>query len=159
LLVNPVKTKKAVKVQRISTKMRNLFDGKNLLGGKDDINNHLVVPNFPIDSKNLFKADFALKNGAMHVTQTIDLNTSDTNQKHAQAALDALTLDKARDVFGETTQRYVVFSASAAKSREMEPHIELLNEHATGIYNMESRDDMSSYFELIESAAYADGCI
>ncbi len=152
LLVNSIRKTRETKTQRISTKMRTLFSDKSLLGSKDDIDNHLVVPNYPIDDKQLFKADFALKNGAMHITQTIDLDTSDSGPKYAQAALDALTLDKARDVFGDKTQRYVVYSASSNRAEEMAPQLYLLDEHATGMFNLKSKEEINTYLALIETA-------
>jgi hypothetical protein len=155
LLVNSKRRMRASRVQRISTKMRNLYSDKNLLGTKDDIDNHLIVPNFPIDDKSLFKADFALKNSVMHITQTIDLNTSDSAQKHAEAALKALTLDKAADVYGDGTKRYVVYAASSARENQMASQIELLHEYSTGMYNLQSRQEMSSYFNLIEQAVHS----
>ncbi|MBP0047677.1 DUF3037 domain-containing protein [Marinobacterium sp. AK62] len=154
LLVKPVKHKREAQSRRIGTKMKELFKSKSLLGGQDDIGKHLVVPEYPIDLARGFKADFALKNGVMHITQTIDMNTSDPKQKHAKAALHALTLDKATDVFGDDTKRYVVYSA-ARRNKTVDQTLQLLGDHADEMFNLESSQETKDYIEIIESAIQA----
>ncbi len=151
LLVNPVTRKRQAKTQRIATKVKSIFEDHEILGSIDDIDNHLVVPNYPIDALRGLKADFALKNGCMHITQTIDMNTSDHAQKHAQAALDAVTLDKALNIFGDDTRRYVVYSATR-KNQTVDQTLKLLGDHADNMFNLESADDTNAYVELIQAA-------
>ncbi|WP_027858567.1 DUF3037 domain-containing protein [Marinobacterium jannaschii] len=151
-LIYPSRKEYVPRSPRISTRMKNLFKRRNMLGNRGDIENHLVVPNFPIDDKSIFTADFALKNGAMHITQTIDFDTSDVSKKHGQAALNALTLDKAVGVFGKETGTYVIYSATAEKQREVGTHLDLLDEHTEHLYNIRSNEDMKVYFDIIEDA-------
>lgn len=151
LLVNPVTRKRQAKTQRIATKVKSIFEDHDILGSIDDIDNHLVVPNYPIDALRGLKADFALKNGCMHITQTIDMNTSDHTQKHAQAALDAVTLDKALNIFGNDTRRYVVYSATR-KNQTVDQTLNLLGDHADSMFNLESDEETKEYVDLIQAA-------
>lgn len=151
LLVLPVRHKRKATAPRITTKIKRLFEKRDILGAAGDIDKHLVVPQFPIDTERGFKADFALKNGVMHITQTIDMNTTDQSQKHAQAALHGLTLDRALDVFGQETRRYVVYSATK-KNQVVNQTLNLLGDHTDEMFNLESSAETREYLELIESA-------
>jgi hypothetical protein len=139
--------------KRISTRVKNIFENHNLLGGRDDIDNHLVVPNYEIDDQQGLVADFALQNSVMHVTQTIEFNSTDVRQKRQQSALNALTLDSAKQVYGDDTKKYVVYSIAKDKDESIEKSLFLLKGHADYLINMKDKNDFNDYIDMIRTAA------
>jgi hypothetical protein len=139
--------------KRISTRVKNIFENHNLLGGRDDIDNHLVVPNYEIDDQQGLVADFALQNSVMHVTQTIEFNSTDVRQKRQQSALNALTLDRAKQVYGDDTKKYVVYSIAKDKDESIEKSLFLLKGHADYLINMKDKNDFNDYIDMIRTAA------
>jgi hypothetical protein len=145
----------AIKVapeHRLRTKLRTQFKRRHLLGKIGDINAHKIVEKFPIEeTKGLF-AEFALKNGGMHITETVDFDVSESSErsKRLEAQAKTLILSAAKDFLGDKTKTYVVVSGSNRKVAK--PSISLLTDYAE-VFALESADDMASYFNKIYAAA------
>ncbi|MFF6661293.1 DUF3037 domain-containing protein [Pseudomonas aeruginosa] len=139
---------------RIITNMRNLFKNHNLFSESvDDILNHRVVQNFPISDRANLHADFALKNGVYHITETIDLGARDASVKFKEAGLKSFIMAKAKLELGNETRCYAVYSASAADEKDKSEAIELLSEGSDYSFNLRSQKDMMSYIQRMEEAA------
>lgn len=139
--------------QRLRTKLRNHFRSLHLLArSKDQIHDHKVVENFPIEEgKGLF-AEFALKNTCMHITETVDFDVglSNNRNKRLEAQAKTLILSAAKSRLGASTKTYVVVSGS--NRHVAKTSISLLQDYAD-VFALESSDDMNEYFRRIHSAA------
>lgn len=157
LVVPPARERKPGNAPtRLETTMRHNFSLHKVLGtSQDDIASHRVIPHYLIASEENLYADFMLKNGAWHVTETIDFRgTQKTvhNDKFKVSALKAITLYKATKVFKKCVP-LVVYYADQEKLDEVQPHINLLSDHAERLYNYADPKDMASYMDYILKAA------
>lgn len=155
-LILPVELPKSVEAKprqrRLRTKLRNQFKKQGLFStNPDDIEDHKIVGQYPIVADQGLFAEFALKNGAMHVTETIDFDvqSSSLRTKVLEAQAKTLVLASATEHFGPSTHRYVVISGSNRKHAQ--PSIKLLGDHAD-IFAVESTEEMGRYFDLIDAA-------
>ncbi|MCP4596167.1 DUF3037 domain-containing protein [Neptuniibacter sp.] len=152
LLVTPVTLREKAKIRRITTTVKNEFMERGLLAESGDINEHLVVAQYPIDDKTGLKADFALKNSVMHITQTIDFNVKAQTSKLQEAALDAVKLDMATRSFGDNTAKYVLYSAKR-NSEPVKQALSILEDHTELLFNLESATESKEYFDILARAA------
>jgi hypothetical protein len=154
LPVEPVRTAGAkARQSRLRTKLRNQFKHQGLFSADPrDLENHKIVGQYPIVAEQGLYAEFALKNGAMHITETIDFDvqSGSLRSKVLEAQAKTLVLSAAADHFGEDTRRYVVISGSNRKHAQ--PSIKLLGDQGD-IFAVESREEMDRYFDLMNSAA------
>lgn len=154
-LVVPVPAARVpISAGRITTTLKNKFRTQRILGLEHkDIARHLVVPNYPIDEDEGLFADFVVKNGAYHVTETADLRaTSASNMDRVKiASLTAIKLDKAKQGFGRKTRRYVVYAARSPSA--VQQQINLMGDYSNAVYNLSSRAEMAEYMEIIMGAA------
>lgn len=138
---------------RLRTKLRTHFKNHHILArSKDQINEHKVVENFPIEEgKGLF-AEFALKNSCMHITETVDFDVamSSARNKRLEAQAKTLILSAAKDRLGATTKTYVIVAGS--NRNVAKTSVNLLTDYAE-VFALESADDMNSYFQKIYTAA------
>lgn len=143
---------KAAPEHRLRTKLRTHFKRKRLLGTKDEIDAHKIVEKFPIEATKGLFAEFALKNGGMHITETVDFDVSESSErsKRLEAQAKTLILAAARNFLGEKTKTYVVVSGS--NRRAAQTSISLLEDYAE-VFALESAADMDSYFKKIYVAA------
>lgn len=152
-LVNPVTAPRQPYGTRIKTELRSKFRRSNLLGDKSSaIAEHLIVEDYPIDESEGLFADFAMKNGAYHVTETADFRAPSISQPGllGRASLAAIKLDKAKQSFGPSTKRYVVYAARRGVPSQP---VNLLGDYSDYIFHIGSRQEMANYMELIMAAA------
>jgi len=135
----------------VRRKLRDHFRARGLWSRNDeDIDNHRVVEHFPIAPAYGLIADFALKNGVMHVTETIDFEVQSLKGKRIEAQAKTLVLTEAVKVFGPDTRRYVV--AAGSSQSEVQSSIALLRENAE-VFALESAEEMTRYVDRMASAA------
>lgn len=136
---------------RVRRDLRSRFQQLKLWSKQDaDINRHRVVEQFLLSADHGIVAEFALKNGAMHITETIDFDLQTATAKRVEAQAKTLVLDEAQRVFGDATKKYVVVAGAGISG--MEASVRLLQDRAA-VYSIESDDDMREYMRLITSAA------
>lgn len=136
---------------RVRRDLRARFQALQLWSKQDaDIERHRVVEQFMLSQDHGIVAEFALRNGAMHITETIDFALHTATAKRIEAQAKTLVLDEAQRVFGDTTKKYVV--VAGAEIVGMEASVRLLQDRAT-VYSLESDADMSEYMSLISTAA------
>ncbi|WP_155629817.1 hypothetical protein [Burkholderia stagnalis] len=136
---------------RVRRDLRSRFQQLKLWSKQNaDIDRHRVVEQFLLSEEHGIVAEFALKNGAMHITETIDFDMQTATAKRVEAQAKTLVLDEAQRVFGDTTKKYVV--VAGANISGMEASVRLLQDRAT-VYSLESDDDMHEYMTLMASAA------
>lgn len=117
-------------------KQQNIFS-KNMV----DLAKHRVVSGFPLNIEEEMFAEFALKNGSVHVIETLDFrgHHSYTKSLRNEASHKAMVLDVAVDALESESERLALISAD--DYNEMKPAISLLNRKATGLLSMESSED------------------
>lgn len=131
--------------------MRDHFKAGGLWSRKhEDINNHRVVEQYPVSLENGIVADFALRNGVMHITETIDFEIQSLIGKRVEAQAKTLVLSESLKVFGDMTKTYVV--ASGTSRPDAKQSVKLLGEYAD-VFALESPTDMRRYVEAMTSAA------
>lgn len=120
----------------------------------EDINRHKIVPGYPVSvADNLF-AEFALKNGVLHVVETIDLRGADklTASRFGNVAAKALVLDQTRQTLGKSSQRLVVTAASDYKA--VSPAISLIHKYADDVIAYESDEDRQRLADFLARALH-----
>jgi hypothetical protein len=138
---------------RLHTELRLMFNQAKMLGKEPgDISNHLVVPNFPIDADLGLFAEFALRNGRLHVTETVDFRVKDRAAKKREAESKAMVLVQALDTVGrDDLQCHVVISGAADDN--LQPSVKLLRRYADNLFVREDAADWQQYCNLMHQAA------
>lgn len=141
--------------QRLRARLRRQFEHMGILGkGTSDIDSHKVVRNFPISIKHGLVAEFALKNSAMHLTETVDFEVVEEGmrEKIFEAQAKCLVMRAAIDNFGKATQCHFVIAGGGGV--RVARSVDLLSSAGT-LYSLESSVDMENYFDAMARAAYS----
>jgi hypothetical protein len=140
---------------RLMSIVRKAFAAERVLAKKgEDLNSHRIVTNYEIAEG--LQADFLLKNGAMHVVETVDASDDHTSARKivSDIAVSALVLEQARMTFGESaTQARLVYEASSSLERIATPSLEAAAHQGTLLVNWASGDDRRRL--LVELASLA----
>lgn len=106
-----------------------------------DLSKNRVVSGYPLSLNEELFAEFALKNGAVHVIETLDLrgHNSYTKPLRNEASHKALVLDLAQDELQKSSQRIAVVAADDYST--MKPAVSMLNRKASVVVSMESAND------------------
>lgn len=156
LVFAPAKTRmRHVQTSRLHTELRQVFRSAHMLGSKPgDIEKHLVVPNFPIDPEVGLFAEFALKNGQLHITETVDFRLSSMSSKRQEAQAKTLLLVQAQEAVGQgRLKKYVVVTGA---SSQVQASMNLLERHADDFIVRESDQDWRRYVDAMYAAAYSE---
>lgn len=104
---------------------------------KDQIGSGKVVRNYQVDAG--LEADFAQLNSKLHVASVLDLRSS--HPQLAQAALKAITLDRAQAVHSGPVHKIGVYAVASARRSEVRENIALLERYADDLVNWEDQSD------------------
>lgn len=138
---------------RTRARLRKHFEALGIMAGKNEgLEDHKVVYNYPVSARHGLRAEFALKNSVMHITETVDFDVSEESvrAKTYEAQAKCLVLQTALETFGSTTKRHIVVSGSS--SAHAARTVDLLST-AGKLYATESTADMDSYIKTISLAA------
>lgn len=154
-LVKPYSTReRSPRTSRIQTLIKNKFESLNILAkSSEELSYHKVVQNYNFSDKSGFSADFLLKNGKFHISEVIDYNVNDLNAKFKETTLKVMTFMEGKKHLGDDTGCYFVYSASAQIEQEIQSHLNLAQDYSESIYNIASKADERSYFEMIARLA------
>jgi hypothetical protein len=154
-LVKPYASKesKTVHNTRLITQLKRKFKSIELLA-KDvsELSEHKIVSNYVLNESTGISADFLLKNGKFHLTEVIDYDVADTKAKYKETAMKLMTFAEGEKTLDGEVSSYFVYSASAKTERDVIQQINLAESYSSKIFNIASRQDYASYFQLIESA-------
>ncbi|MEY8768989.1 DUF3037 domain-containing protein [Erwinia sp. ACCC 02193] len=153
-LVNPHrKTYKRIN-KKIFFDIKEKFSRQGILGKfNEDILDHKVVANYPISTDEGLVADFLLKNGKYHLTETIDFRSENIKKQMGEAALSALTISKACEIY-QNIDSFVIYAAETTSQENSAKHqLNLLEKHTDKLINAFSHEDMKSYYEKMMDAA------
>lgn len=131
--------------------LREHFKARGLWSKHDsDIDQHKIVEHYPISPESGVFAEFALRNGVMHITETVDFEVQSLQGKRLLAQAKTLVLSESARVFGASTKRYVVVAGSTREDARQS--MNLLRDHAE-VFALESTSDMTTYVDAIFIAA------
>jgi hypothetical protein len=151
----PARSIPAPKRTRLLSIVRKAFAAERVLAKKgEDLNSHRIVRNYEIAEG--LQADFLLKNGAMHVVETVDASDEHTSVRKivTDIAVSALVLEQARMTFGEnSTQARLIYDASASLERVATPSLEAAAHQGAVLINWASSEDRRRL--LVELASLA----
>lgn len=154
-LVKPYSTREPSQTRsRFQTQIKNKFDALGILGkDTDDLSRHKVVANYPISDKTGFTADFILKNGSFHITETIDFNVHDVNAKFKETSMKVMAIMEGKKHLEKKTCGYFVYTATPQKEKEIVSHLNLAEEYSDKMYNFSSKEEKTAYFNMIQDLA------
>lgn len=114
---------------------------------------HKVVSNYPVMEEAKLFADFAAMNGVMHITETIDfrVKSEQLRNRHGQAAIKSITLDKAGEIF-PNCKRNVVFAYNQQDLDEIQPSLNLLRDYSMHMFDAGNPKDLADFVEITASA-------
>ena len=117
------------------------------------IKEHKVVSNFPVREQSNLYADFAAKNGVMHITETIDFRVKleQLRNRHGLAAIKSITLDVAGDVF-PNCNRNVVYAYHPKDIEAIQPSLNLLSDYSMSMFDASKPDELAHFVEVTAKA-------
>lgn len=140
---------------RLLSAVKSAFRAERVLARKGEgIDSHRVVVNEQLaDGLN---ADMLLKNGAMHVVQTVDASSTERARRAIQeVGVSALVFEQARIKFGnQDTKPRLVYSASSALEKSLTPALFAAQHQGAELINWESLDDRTGF--IVDMSALAE---
>lgn len=131
------------------------FKAERVLARKGEgLDTHRVVANHKVAEG--LSADFLLKNGAMHVVQTVDASPEDTPVRRtvADIAISALIFEQLRMVYGDSnTQSRLIYRARSASEMLITPALLAAERQGASLINWESRNDRIRFIVELSSLA------
>jgi hypothetical protein len=141
----------------LHAQLRSWFRSTRVYSSKiSDLSKGRVVPGYPIDVSDDLYADFALKNGAIHIIQSLDLRGIErvTKGVRGEAGLTAIVLDQARRNLSEDSKRIAVTAADDYTVVKSVVH--LVGRYADDVIAMESAADRQRLSEFIGNSLNVD---
>jgi hypothetical protein len=143
------------KRSRLLTQVKRIFREERVMAKKDeDLSSHRIVTAYELDDG--LVADLVLRNGSMHVVETVDATSEDETARRAisEVAVSALVLERARMRFGkENTKGKLVYSATANLERVAKPSLEAVENQGAELVNWESADDRTKFIHSMSMLA------
>jgi hypothetical protein len=152
-LVRPtlIQRERGTITSRLHTELRKIIKEAGILGkDQTDINNHKIVPNFPIAPEKGLFADFAGRNSKHYFTETIDYRVLHglNSTKFNESTKSAFVFLEAKRSFHDSI-RTIVYAATPGIEANVKPHLNLLSEFATEVVNFESAQDKARYIQVL----------
>ncbi|PPC77951.1 hypothetical protein C4K68_07855 [Pokkaliibacter plantistimulans] len=141
--------------KRIATELKDIFRQNGLLGrNNEDLMNHKIVYNYPISPEEGLHAEFLLKNGIYHITETLDLRGEDKKAIRGESALKAITIERAQRVYGKNNiSSFVVYAAdNSSQEKASKAQLKMIERDADILVNLRSKQDMANYYSHIARA-------
>lgn len=153
LIVPPLAIREKREPRLRATLKSHLIKAKLYSEDLSAISQHKVVANFPVMEEAKLFADFAARNGVMHITETIDFRVKrdQLRNRHGQAAIKSITLDKAGEIFPDC-KRNVVFAYNHQDIEEIQPSLNLLRDYSMNMFDAGNPKDLADFVELTASA-------
>jgi len=143
------------KKSRLLTDLKKLLRSQRVLAkGDEDIRSHRIVSNYSLAEG--LTADLALKNGVMHIVETVDVSSDDATARKAVSdiAVSALVLEQARINFGANgTKTRLVYSAMPTVETAAKTCLEAAEHQGAQLYNWASSADQISLIYSLSKLA------
>lgn len=156
-LVQPEPAPKHARAKRsrlLTDLKRSLRSERILAKPSEDIFSHRIVANFQLADG--LVADLALKNGAMHIVETVDIATDESSSRRAIAdiAVSALVLEQARMNFGDGgSKTRLVYNASSTVETAAKSCLDATEHQGAELYNWASTSDQQRLLATLSSLA------
>jgi len=129
---------------RLFVELKSTFKNFGWLGEKsEDIEDHKVVTHYPVVADQDLSAEFAMKNGRLHLVETVDFRSGAASAKRMEARGKALVFDAAKEQDIQTQCTVVV---AAQDYDDIQASMNLLNRYADRVAVYDSATDMQSLF-------------
>lgn len=149
-LVSRPKIMKRAKESSIATEIAASFRSAEILSVHGEpLESGKVIRNFVVDHEAGLNADFALKNGALHLATTLNLTSS--NPHIGSSASKAITMDKAKKA-SDRTKAYCVYAVAPSRKVEVSEHISLIGDYSDDIFNWHDDDDQRKFKRIFFDA-------
>lgn len=121
-----------------------------------DLSKGRVVSGYPVDVADDLYADFALKNGAVHVIETIDLRGIERLSKsvRGEAGLTAILFDQARKSLSPETRCVAITTAD--DYAVMKPILGLVARYADDMIALESAHDRQRFSDFVYQSLHPE---
>lgn len=120
----------------------------------EDLYQHKIVANYPISDEEGLVADFLLKNGKYHLTETLDFRSENIKKQMGESAVSALTIAKACEIYKSNIDSFVIYAAeTTSQEKAARQQLNLLEKHSDNLINAFSKEDMNFYYEKMLNAA------
>lgn len=121
-----------------------------------DLSKSKVVSSYPIDVSGDLYADFALKNGSVHIIETLDFRgvARVTKTQRGTAGLAAVLFDQAKKVLPEGGKTIAVTSADDYAS--IKPLVGLIDKYADDVFHLESPSDRQRLADFVSISLKVD---
>lgn len=127
---------------RLFVELKSTFKNYGWLGERaEDIEDHKVVTHYPVVVDEDLSAEFAMKNGRLHLVETVDFRAGVASAKRMEARGKALVFDAAKKQDTDTQCTVVV---AAQDYTDIKASMNLLNRYADRVAVYESATDMQS---------------
>jgi len=151
----PASPRSREKRSKLLTQVKSLFRQERVLAKRDEgLDSHRIVAALELDQG--LVADLVLKNGAMHVVETVDASGDESSLRKAigEIGTAALVLERARMKFGEReTKSRLVYVASPTLERIARPSLEAAENQGAEIVNWSSSDERTKFIHSLASLA------
>ena len=135
------------KRSKLLKQVKGMFRQERVLAKPDeDLSSHRIVSGFELDEG--LVADLVLKNGALHVVETVDASGDEDSLRKAvsEVGIAALVLERARMRFGEENiKARLVYSASPLLERVAKPSLEAAANQGAELTNWASADERNKF--------------
>ncbi|MCJ2044416.1 DUF3037 domain-containing protein [Methylobacterium sp. J-078] len=143
------------KSSKLLTQIKSEFRKERVLAQRhEDIESHRIVSGFELDEG--LVADLVLRNGAMHVVETVDASNDEVSLRRAigDIAVSALVLERARMRFGDKkTKARLVYNASANIERIARPSLDAAEHQGAELINWSSATQRSHFVHELANLA------
>lgn len=142
------------KRSKLLTQVKDFFRQERVLAKRDEtLDSHRIVPSYELD-KGLV-ADLVLRNGVMHVVETIDASGEEDSVRRAigDIGIAALVLERARMKFGENTKARLVYNASSSLEKIVLPSLRAAEHQRAELTNWASEDQRIKFIHTLASLA------
>jgi hypothetical protein len=140
----------------LATSVRKLFRQEKVLAALGDaaaINEHKIVPDWPIPTRPSLQADLALKNRIMRVCEVVELSLADEGTPPGALFEGVVTLDVAGRETG-AEERVFAFRATGPSAR-IDEAIGIAQPHATSLVNWDDVEQREQFLHSWIMAARA----
>jgi DUF3037 family protein len=142
------------KRSKLLTQVKAIFRQERVLAKKDEtLDSHRIVPSYQLDQG--LVADLVLRNGAVHVVETVDATGSEGALRKAigDIGISALVLERARMKFGDKTHARLVYNASSALENVARPSLDAAAHQGAELTNWGSANDRHKFIHALASLA------
>jgi hypothetical protein len=152
-----IKLGRKKRMTKLESDIRNWMSKAKIMGrSMEDLSRGRVVAQYPISVESDIYADFAYKNGSLHVIETLDLRGVEqltTGLRHA-AAFKSITLDIAKD--NQNIERCIGVVAASDYSA-VRPAIRLFERHSDELFSLDDPRDSQRFADLLANGLHLDG--